>query len=605
MHYALQMFFNNGGSGCYIVSVGVYSDGDDAKKKIDFENGLAALMKEDEPTLILLTDAVNLSETDYYDLCKTALAQCNKLQDRFAILDVQKEEEESEKKTGEESEENTGEESEENIGDVGKFRDGIGQEYLNYGAAYYPYLQTSLNYYCTDDSPVIYSSVENGEFESTTGQGLTVNYKGKNSDKPKVYISIESSISKSVIFYISGTNKEILVIIVQNNPTTVSTIVEEWGSFSDQNQNNFQLIDSIDSSEETSSSFTEDKQIVLEPVVMKYYTTPDGLIVSHKSIIVSGEEKEDNPTVTIKVVASGDISIVPSDASLPDGTLPNIIITVLSTSTVQQVIEEWNKKKEGASPSFDDCGFNLDVEAGKEDKTLTPVESEELLEKSKEVTVSYTLSNFKTNTGLYNKIKSEISKERVILPPSAAMAGVYARVDRDRGVWKAPANVSLSSVTAPTIKITNEEQENLNVDANGGKSINAIRYFTGKGVLVWGARTLAGNDNEWRYVPVRRLFIYVEESVKKATEFAVFEPNVSTTWLKVKSMIENFLEGLWRQGALAGSTAQQAFFVNVGLNTTMSLQDILEGRMIVEIGLAAVRPAEFVILKFSHKLQEA
>ncbi|MGB1017168.1 MAG: phage tail sheath family protein, partial [Nannocystaceae bacterium] len=137
------------------------------------------------------------------------------------------------------------------------------------------------------------------------------------------------------------------------------------------------------------------------------------------------------------------------------------------------------------------------------------------------------------------------------------------------------------------------------------KSINAIRAFAGKGTLVWGARTLAGNDNEWRYVPVRRLFITVEESVQKASAFAVFEPNDSTTWLKVKGMIESYLYGLWEQGGLAGSSPEAAYFVNVGLGKTMTPQDVLEGRMHVEIGLAAVRPAEFIILRFSHKLQEA
>jgi uncharacterized protein len=138
-----------------------------------------------------------------------------------------------------------------------------------------------------------------------------------------------------------------------------------------------------------------------------------------------------------------------------------------------------------------------------------------------------------------------------------------------------------------------------------GLSINAIRAFTGKGTLVWGARTLAGNDNEWRYVPVRRLFIMIEESVQKATAFAVFEPNDATTWLKVKAMIESYLYGLWEQGALAGPTPEAAYFVHVGLGRTMTAQDILEGRMIVEVGIAAVRPAEFIILKFTHKLQEA
>ena len=144
----------------------------------------------------------------------------------------------------------------------------------------------------------------------------------------------------------------------------------------------------------------------------------------------------------------------------------------------------------------------------------------------------------------------------------------------------------------------------LNVDPRAGKSINAIRSFVGKGTLVWGARTLAGNDNEWRYINVRRLFNMIEESMQKATAFAVFEGNDATTWLKVKGVIEIFLYGLWEQGALAGPTPESAYFVNVGLGTTMTTQDILEGRMIVEIGIAAVRPAEFIIIKFSHKLQE-
>jgi hypothetical protein len=135
--------------------------------------------------------------------------------------------------------------------------------------------------------------------------------------------------------------------------------------------------------------------------------------------------------------------------------------------------------------------------------------------------------------------------------------------------------------------------------------VNAIRSFTGKGILVWGARTLAGNDNEWRYVSVRRFFNMVEESVKKASGQYVFEPNDANTWAKVRAMIENFLLLQWRAGALQGSKPEQAFYVNVGLGTTMTALDILEGRMIVEIGMAVVRPAEFIILRFSHKMPEA
>lgn len=361
MYYALRIYFDNGGGSCYIISVGKY--GSEVLKKDDFIAGLSALEKEDEPTLILLTDAVNLSETDYYELCQKSLKQCNKLKDRFAIFDV------LDASKG-----------------VDNFRSDIGieTEELKYGAAYYPYLQSSLNYYYTDDSVTI---KRDGEAADAQGEKLT----------------------------------------------------------------------------------------------------------SYKT----------------------------------------------------------------------------------------------------------------TKTDLYNKIQTELTKKRVVLPPSAAVAGVYARVDRSRGVWKAPANVSLASVLAPTVKISNEEQDNLNVDAIAGKSINAIRSFTGKGTLIWGARTLAGNDNEWRYIPVRRLFNLIEESIQKATAFVVFESNNAITWLKVKSLIESYLEGLWRQGALAGNTPEQAFFVNIGLGKSMTAQDILEGRMIVEIGLAAVRPAEFIILKFSHKLQEA
>jgi uncharacterized protein len=180
-----------------------------------------------------------------------------------------------------------------------------------------------------------------------------------------------------------------------------------------------------------------------------------------------------------------------------------------------------------------------------------------------------------------------------------------ARVDNKRGVWKAPANESIASVVGPSFQISFDLQKNLNVDAVAGKSINAIRTFTGKGTLVWGARTLAGNDNEWRYISVRRFFNMVEESSKKATEPFVFEPNDANTWVKVQGMIENFLTTLWRAGALQGAKPEHAFYVAVGLGKTMTALDILEGRMIVEIGMAVVRPAEFIILRFSHKMAES
>lgn len=217
---------------------------------------------------------------------------------------------------------------------------------------------------------------------------------------------------------------------------------------------------------------------------------------------------------------------------------------------------------------------------------------------------SGTLADLKgANNVMYFRAQQELRNFPMEMPPSAGVVGIYASVDASRGVWKAPANINMDFVIKPVIKITDEQQKDLNVDVNAGKSVNAIRSFVGRGnAIIWGARTLAGNSNEWRYIPVRRFFNMVEESVKKATVQFVFEPNDKNTWSRVKSMIDNFLVQQWKAGALMGTTPEEAFFVKVGLNETMNEVDIWEGRMNVEIGMAVVRPAEFIILKFSHKM---
>lgn len=210
-----------------------------------------------------------------------------------------------------------------------------------------------------------------------------------------------------------------------------------------------------------------------------------------------------------------------------------------------------------------------------------------------------TLDTLQTSQGQsYNLAIAAINNMACKLPPSGAVAGIYAAVDNARGVWKAPANVSVADAIQPTIAIDSSDQDGMNIDTIGGKSVNAIRAFTGIGTLVWGARTLAGNDNEWRYVNVRRFCIFAEESIRRATRQFVFEPNDANTWVKVKGMIENFLTSLWRQGALMGAKASDAFSVQVGLGSTMTADDVLEGRMVVVVGLCPVRPAEFIVLRF-------
>lgn len=205
---------------------------------------------------------------------------------------------------------------------------------------------------------------------------------------------------------------------------------------------------------------------------------------------------------------------------------------------------------------------------------------------------------------MYNLILTEMANYLNLLPPSAAMAGVFTKVDNNRGVWKAPANVSLNSVVSPAINITHGDQEDLNVTPQG-KSINAIRTFVGEGTLVWGARTLDGNSLDWRYINVRRTMIMLEESIKLATKSLVFEPNVSLTWASIKSQIGNFLTGVWKRGGLAGTTPDDAFGVYVGLGETMTPEDILEGILRVTVLVAISRPAEFIEITFQQQMQKS
>lgn len=204
----------------------------------------------------------------------------------------------------------------------------------------------------------------------------------------------------------------------------------------------------------------------------------------------------------------------------------------------------------------------------------------------------------------YGRVLGQMAQTLNLLPPSAAMAGIYAMVDNTRGVWKAPANVSLASVISPAVNISHEEQEDLNVTPQG-KSINAIRTFIGEGVLVWGARTLDGNSLDWRYINVRRTMIMLEESVRLASKAYVFEPNVANTWVTMKSMIRNFLTGIWKRGGLAGAVPDDAFSVFVGLGETMTQEDILEGILRITVRVAISRPAEFIEITFQQQMQKS
>jgi phage tail sheath protein FI len=386
MHAAIRLFYANGGGAAYIVSVGPYKTIGGALVQTEYETGLAAVRKEDEPTMLVFPEGQNMTEINYYAIQAEALDQCGALQDRFSIMDIY----------------DTGASlvtSGQLDTAIGNFRNGFASDFYNYGAVYFPNLKTVYQY-DYDESKTLIKHTVNGSTGPLDGHSLT------------------------------------------------------------------------------------------------------------------------------------DISTPPPLLSPP------------------------------SSPT--------------------------------------------QNLAAYNTLKAALNSQfLVVMPPSPAMAGIYAAVDGSRGVWKAPANVGVQDVFGLTFQVSDELQQNLNIDAVSGKSVNAIRSFTGKGILVWGARTLDGNSNDFRYISVRRFFIMVEESAKLATMKFVFEGNDGNTWVKLRAMIENYLTNLWRLGALAGSKPEQAFYVKVGLGQTMTFDDILNGRLIVEIGMAPVRPAEFIILRFSQIQQQA
>ena len=186
--------------------------------------------------------------------------------------------------------------------------------------------------------------------------------------------------------------------------------------------------------------------------------------------------------------------------------------------------------------------------------------------------------------------------DRLSIPPSGHVCGAYARTDTERGVHKAPANVVVRNILDLEANITMGEQEILNP-----RGINVIRDFSslGRSRRIWGARTIS-SDPEWIYVPVRRLFLFIEKSIERGTQFAVFEPNGPDLWATIRRSLTNFLTAVWRDGALLGATPEDAFFVEVG-PTTMTQADIDAGRLIVLVGIAPVKPAEFVIFRISQR----
>lgn len=196
------------------------------------------------------------------------------------------------------------------------------------------------------------------------------------------------------------------------------------------------------------------------------------------------------------------------------------------------------------------------------------------------------------------EVYDPLEKRNIFLPPSGPVLGIFARSDNTRGVHKAPANEGVRGCVGLDCQYNKAEQDMLNPIG-----INLIRAFTGQGIRVWGARTLSSNPL-WKYINIRRLFIFVEESIRANMSWAVFEPNSETLWSSITRTLNSFLGGVWLSGALAGTSEGEAFYVTCD-RTTMTQDDIDNGRLICQIGIAPVKPAEFVIFRITQKTAEA
>ncbi|MBN1340827.1 MAG: phage tail sheath subtilisin-like domain-containing protein [Bacteroidales bacterium] len=572
LYDSMRQFFDNGGGDCYIVSVGSFTG---SIGFAELNAGFEVIKKVDEPTLLIAPDALGLKDgggnpdiTNFSNLQVTMLKQCASLQDRFSILDILK-----------------GYLAEDAMNSpVSEFRDNIGIQNLSYGAAYYPWIIASYNY--------------------------------------------DVSFRQLKIFDLADTNTEI-------------TDYSSYANDSDE----LDLISALKATQVDTDAATE----ITDPTVDAMKLRAEGtdlireMLIGYESLVASGSAYKSNFTNYLNLLAGiarcfkkaenvaqagsvflSDIELLKVNSDLNQAL--EFLVSIEKNTDVQAntlatrtpaIVEglyafvepDWFGNKTFASiPAEGNTYENSNAGAAAIINVLRN-STDVILSKYQQLLGSALFSENHAESAVFSEheffhgVRDKVLEHMRTLPPSGAIAGIYATVDNTRGVWKAPANISLSSVIGPAVRISNKEQESLNVHTSG-KSVNAIRAFIGNGTLVWGARTLAGNDNEWRYIPVRRFFIMVEESVKKATEPFTFEPNNKGTWVKIRSMIENFLTLQWRTGALFGAKPEDAFYVNVGLGETMTEQDILEGRMIVEIGMAAVRPAEFIILRFSHKMND-
>lgn len=614
MYAAMRMFFQNGGGACYIVSIGSY---DDEISDEPMTKALELLKKEAEPTMIVIPETTRLSRGKAAAVQQAALYHCGvEMKSRFAILDMF-----------------AGHlpQGAEEGNPVAEFRNDIGTNQLNYGATYYPWVKASLY----DGNDFSYKNIAPASLNAFIAMLKTSLGDGSGMDKAIGLVGApEVNGGFTIPVAPGGTTTITPAMLTATLRLPAPAAAGDSGA-------KYKYVVAPDAPGPGKFIVTPDSGTAAEAKEFHQEDVKGGKVAfqhdatsSETEVVLAVEDSEGNSTGNITVALDLVSAVVakPADGATPvavefdafagidaatDDDKKTLKIkgaaTAADTVTVTD-IGVWGTTDDGKvtfAPADNFAGpeavieyeykLGTDDQSGKARISFEGTQPPKRLGSPQADLIDKTL---RANVPLYKEIMDTLAAYANTMPPSGAMAGLYTMVDNTRGVWKAPANVSVGGVDAPMVNINHEEQENLNVSTTG-KSINAIRPFVGEGTLVWGARTLDGNSLDWRYINVRRTMIMLEESIRLAAKAYVFEPNTSQTWITMKSMIENFLTGIWKQGGLAGTSPGDAFSVHVGLGDTMTAEDILEGILRITVLVAVTRPAEFIEITFQQQMQKS
>ncbi len=633
---SVRLFFENGGREIYIVSIGDYASTPDRK---DFAAGLDALRAYDVPSHVLMPDSVLLGVAESGYLHTYTLQHCADHKHRFAILDLV--------------------ELHNIDATIGAFRDHLVSTRLDLGAAYYPWIRT------THSLEILPENIEYGQIVRKEPKEMTmemrVNLKEAITERTiKAFdTSTETDWAAAVASRVvlrqtskkveslttdnfdplSGHLKALRAQLAKGSAKTVKQDLVNYLGFTRSIILGFTTFPKGEGGlpKELGAYIERERSSkkVYKPIlcaVSKELDPDIGAAIGRNEEMVKqdyGWLAENKLWIDAwpPVLDRGSVKAMetPMELEVLKKEMPQVLDERIKAEYEKEILAKEALPGKEMVSEF--------IPVTREPIKEVPVEiipSKGLAEVAKLVAADEDLYNaaksiVEVYSGLFelasrlgkkgpdpipdpvpDSVKAEALKRlsglSAWLPPSGAVAGLYATTDRERGPFKAPANASLHAVLDVGHRLTVPQQEDMNA-SDSGKAVNALLIKPGRGIVVNAARTFDANSREWRYVPVRRYFLAVEKAVRDRLQDYVFESNDPQLWENVRGMLAGFCNQQFKSGALAGKYADDAYFISIGLGETMTAEDINEGKLIVKIGLAVARPAEFIVLTFVHHME--